>query len=149
MADSSHPKTYSPLLHLDEVASTDGLFARVDALNTPTWTALSVASGMKAGAGGSNKFNRMEYAQSNERVYLRGYLEKTNGNNFSSNDTLFNLPSAIRPKYSFFHVQQGSARMYCNGTNEASSGAYGLGDVTIVGLPGLNYLHVNMEYWLN
>jgi hypothetical protein len=131
------------------IASTDGLFARVNTLDTPTWTALTVASGMTAGAGGTNKFNRMEYAVSNERVYLRGYLVKTNSTNFASNDTLFNLPSVIRPKYSFFHVQQGSVRMYFNGTNEGSSGAYDLGDVTIVGQPGLNYLHVNMEYWLN
>jgi len=131
------------------IASTDGVFARLNVLDTPTWTALTVASGMTAGAGGTDKFNRMEYAVSNKRVYLRGYLVKANGTNFASNDTLFNLPSAIRPKFSFFHVQQGSARLYFNGTNEGSSGAYDLGDVTIVGTPGLNTLHVNMEYWLN
>ncbi len=130
------------------ISSGDGIFERVDALDTPTWTALTVGSGMTAGAGGTNSKNRMEYVVSNERVYIRGYIEKTNGANFATGDVLFTLPSTIRPKFSFEDSTSTGelSKVYFHGTNE---GGTGVGEVRRISNGAYDYMYVNIQYYLD
>ncbi len=134
--------------HADTSNTSNGLFYRMGVLDSPTWTALTVGSGMTAGAGGSNSKNRMEYVVSKERVYIRGYIEKTNGNNFATGDVLFTLPSAIRPKYSFEDSTSTGelSKVYFHGTNE---GGTGVGQVKRVSNGAYDYMYVNIQYYLN
>ncbi len=117
-------------------------------LDSPTWTALTVGSGMTAGAGGSNSKNRMEYVVSNERVYIRGYIEKANGANFATGDVLFTLPSAIRPKFSFEDSTSTGelSKVYFHGTNE---GGAGVGEVKRISNGAYDYMYVNIQYYLD
>ena len=107
------------------ISSGDGLFERMSAIDSsPTWVAITPASGYETGAT-TDSTGRLEYAiVGGKQVFIRGNVTRTGNFDFTNNQVLFVLPSAIRPKYSFYaplHPQI-NAMLFFRGTNQDSTG---------------------------
>ena len=107
------------------ISSGDGLFERMSAIDSsPTWVAITPASGYETGST-TDSTGRLEYAiVGGKQVFIRGNITRTGNFDFTNNQVLFVLPSAIRPKYSFYaplHPQI-NAMLFFRGTNQDSTG---------------------------
>ena len=116
---------HQEIYKIGSIASGDGLFERMSAIDSsPTWVAITPASGYETGATTAAS-GRLEYAiVGGKQVFIRGRVIRTGNFDFTNNQVLFVLPSAIRPKYSFYaplHPQL-NAMLYFYGTNQDSSG---------------------------
>ena len=128
------------------ISSGDGLFERMSAIDSsPTWVAITPASGYETGATTANT-GRLEYSIVGKQVFIRGEVKRTGNYAFTDNQVLFVLPSAIRPKYSFYAplYPQLTGMLYFYGTNQDSTG-----DVTCTGSFNNHLTVINVNYLLD
>jgi len=133
------------------ISSGDGLFERMSAIDSsPTWVAITPASGYETGAT-TDSTGRLEYAiVGGKQVFIRGNVTRTGNFDFTNNQVLFVLPSAIRPKYSFYaplHPQL-NAMLFFRGTNQDSTGVV-LSSSGEDGSFNTHFTDINVNYLLD
>ena len=133
------------------ISSGDGLFERMSAIDSsPTWVAITPASGYETGAT-TDSTGRLEYAiVGGKQVFIRGNVTRTGNFDFTNNQVLFVLPSAIRPKYSFYaplHPQI-NAMLFFRGTNQDSTGVV-LSSSGEDGSFNTHFTDINVNYLLD